>query len=110
MGRLKPLLYSRFIQVICLMGAYIGPEKKETGEFMIYQSCGTGYIPMPRGPQCAFKGRAGNEFVTVDEIEYVLDNLRYSAKVFIETEAACQIPTEPEAAAIKQLRPPAKGC
>jgi len=93
MAGLRALPYSRFIQVICLMGAYICPEKAD-GEFMIYQNTGTGYYPNPRGPQCAFYSRPKDELVTVLEIESVLRHLSYSTKVFIETEAACQVPHE----------------
>jgi hypothetical protein len=92
MGKLKPLKYSRFIHVLCLMDAYLAPEQH--GAFMIYQSSGTGYFPTPRGPQCAFHSRGKDEWVTVPEIEYVLSHLRYSAKVFIETEAALLIPKD----------------
>ena len=38
--------------------------------------------------------RPDDEMVTVAEIEAVLNHLRFSATVFIDTEAACQIPTE----------------
>lgn len=92
MGKLKALPYSRFIHVLCLMGAYIAPEQK--GAFMIYQSTGSGYYPRPTGPQCAFLAREPDEKVASREIEAVLTHLRFSAKVFTEIEAACQIPTD----------------
>jgi hypothetical protein len=76
------------------MNAYIAPE--QTGSFMIYQSSGTGYYPMPKGPQCAFMARPDHEWVTVAEIEAVLNHLRFSAGSFVEFEAACQIPVEIE--------------
>jgi hypothetical protein len=93
MAKLRALSYSRFIQVMCLMGAYLAPE--QNGTFMIYQSSGTGYFPVPRGPQCAFKARAADELVTVREIETVLAHMFYKVSVFVEIEAACQIPEDP---------------
>ena len=87
------------------MNAYIAPTRDET--FMIYQSSGTGYFPIPKGPQCAFRHRDEDEMVTVDEIEAVLNHLHYSAKVFIEVEAACQIPEEETQSS--EIRPEKRG-
>ena len=92
MGTLRALPYSRFIHVICLMGAYIGLEKE--GAFLIYQSNGTGYMPLPFGPRCSFMSRPPDEMVTVAEIEAALTHLRFSAKIFVETEKACLIPSQ----------------
>jgi hypothetical protein len=89
---LKPLTFQRFIEVLYLMDVYIPHVPAKAGqEVLIYQSGGTGYYPRGAGPSCAFMWKDLDEYVPAKEIEKTLKLLRFSERVFIETEAACQI-------------------
>lgn len=83
--KIKPLPYRLLINALESLGAYIPFEPKEPdSEFIIFSSCGSGYMPKGCGPRCAFITKPDGTLVPSKEIEKLIMVLHFKTEFFLE--------------------------